>query len=526
MMHMGDKSIGEFIEKVLSRGKVKHKHTKTYNETKLATFPFSLTLIFSLSLLHFYFSSLPHAWFTREDTHFDLQHFERRKFSIHMHNLQSSMRINIRIFMETLLESMGDSFPFLSSLILYSDRAGSPRQATKTQLTSSSSSLFMPDLQYALRPHDDKEHIQLPNAIVAHLKDGLEILHLYSGRPLCRIGLPTRQVHVDVNGDGVVDHIQAVAGHFQAGGTLATGKEEISRATRHMGLEDTEEHKNTPKCLALVTSGIPSGRALFNLSLCQNHWTNVMRFNSLHLDGMMLDRKIGTSEEEQSISVAHPLVIPENSGPKLLAAGSLGGVTSSSSATRYHTYFLINSGLVTGVNHDGSEVWRVQTKAAWSTEANDAEGGESVEAKRNALLAHSFLPTLTPYTFTHDASVSHLLAVGSNSLSLLSVDGAVLADASLGGLDVSVHEPVLGDVNGDGINDVIITTANRYLIFAVHRRVSTALYTILLGMLVVLLLMVLAFKMSQQSTLVVGKKALRKMNLETRMGLKSYKSQA
>ena len=54
-----------------------------------------------------------------------------------------------------------------------------------------------------------------PNVIVAHQEEGIEVLHLYTGRTLCKMLLPPPGLHADVNGDGVVDHVQA---HGSAGG--------------------------------------------------------------------------------------------------------------------------------------------------------------------------------------------------------------------------------------------------------------------------------------------------------------------
>jgi hypothetical protein len=46
---------------------------------------------------------------------------------------------------------------------------------------------------------------------VAHLQEGLEVVHLYSGRTLCQLHLPALGLHADLNGDGVLDHVQACA---------------------------------------------------------------------------------------------------------------------------------------------------------------------------------------------------------------------------------------------------------------------------------------------------------------------------
>jgi len=47
-----------------------------------------------------------------------------------------------------------------------------------------------------------------PNVLVAHLEEGIEAVHLYSGRTLCKLHLPSPGLHADLNGDGVLDHVQ------------------------------------------------------------------------------------------------------------------------------------------------------------------------------------------------------------------------------------------------------------------------------------------------------------------------------
>ena len=56
-----------------------------------------------------------------------------------------------------------------------------------------------------------KHAYQAPNVLVAHLEEGIEAVHLYSGRTLCKLHLPPPGLHADLNGDGVLDHVQACA---------------------------------------------------------------------------------------------------------------------------------------------------------------------------------------------------------------------------------------------------------------------------------------------------------------------------
>eukprot|EP00887_Chlorella_sp_A99_P007059 scaffold2.g7059.t1 len=49
-----------------------------------------------------------------------------------------------------------------------------------------------------------------PNVVVAHLEEGLEMVHLFSGRTVCRLHLEPASLHADLNSDGVPDHIVAI----------------------------------------------------------------------------------------------------------------------------------------------------------------------------------------------------------------------------------------------------------------------------------------------------------------------------
>ena len=53
-----------------------------------------------------------------------------------------------------------------------------------------------------------------PNVLVAHLEEGLEVIHLFSGRAVCRLYLPSPGLHADLNGDGIPDHVVAVGRCF------------------------------------------------------------------------------------------------------------------------------------------------------------------------------------------------------------------------------------------------------------------------------------------------------------------------
>lgn len=72
-----------------------------------------------------------------------------------------------------------------------------------------------------------------PNVWVAHLRDGIEAVELGSGRTVCKLHLASPGLHVDLDGDGMLDHIQA------SGGTvgmidLVCGQSQSNKASHSM----------------------------------------------------------------------------------------------------------------------------------------------------------------------------------------------------------------------------------------------------------------------------------------------------
>ncbi len=110
-------------------------------------------------------ASLPHRWGNRDDTRFELAHITRT-------------------------------------------RKGQDPQAQQGQRAEA----HVTDLFGGARPHASSEHVQAPNAFVAHVKDGIQVMHFYTGRPLTRIALQRGEAHADLNQDRVIEHVAAVVG--------------------------------------------------------------------------------------------------------------------------------------------------------------------------------------------------------------------------------------------------------------------------------------------------------------------------
>ncbi len=140
------------------------------------------------------------------------------------------------------------------------DKASSSVRAASraTQMLPSSLSVHTA----AKQAHDDSEHIEHPNAIVAHTRDGIEVLALYTGRPITHLPLEAQQTHADINADGVIDHLTVIRPLPGAGaGGVDDGALSPSSSSWQSQL--------TP-CLAVVSSHIPPSAELFNVSVCSS----------------------------------------------------------------------------------------------------------------------------------------------------------------------------------------------------------------------------------------------------------------
>ena len=143
-------------------------------------------------------------------------------------------------------------------------RASSSRRAAASLSASlpSSSLLSVPSAS-ARWAHDDAEHLPHPNALFAHTREGVELLSFYTGRPLAHLALQPGQLHADLNGDSVIDHVQLLNGVAAKGEGGAVGAEDAA-----MPLASSSWLSSFSPCTAMVSSGVPPSSHLFNVSLC------------------------------------------------------------------------------------------------------------------------------------------------------------------------------------------------------------------------------------------------------------------
>ncbi|KAF3498133.1 hypothetical protein DY000_02055992 [Brassica cretica] len=125
----------------------------------------------------------------------------------------------------------------------------------------------------------------VPTVVVAHQKEGIEAIHLPTGRTLCKLHLLEGGLHADINEDGVLDHVQAVVGSVSER-TVVSGSMEVLKPF-----------------WAVATSGVPVREKLFNVSICHHTAFNFMHYGE-H------SRNFADTSDTSSLEIATPIPNP------------------------------------------------------------------------------------------------------------------------------------------------------------------------------------------------------------------------
>lgn len=283
-------------------------------------------------------------------------------------------------------------------------------------------------------------HWWAPNAVVAHLKEGVEAIHLYSGRTICKLMLPAGGLHADINGDGVLDHVQASGAH---------GGERMVP----VGLERPLE-----PCWAVATSGVPVKEQLFNGSICKPEAAHLF-----HPD--FASRAFGRTDEEGTIplEVATPVLLPrkDKHRHRRNSHGDVVFLNSRGEVSCYSTE-----------GHHGKLRWQVASEAMWANPVAPA-----------GLHFERVVPTLAALPLRAGGPAEVLLAVGESNAVVLSPHGVVEATfpVPLG----PTAAAVIADFNNDRLNDLIIVTSMGIYGYVQVRQRGATLFSALLGCLII-----------------------------------------
>ncbi|XXG66076.1 hypothetical protein AAC387_Pa05g3625 [Persea americana] len=372
---------------------------------------------------------MPHHWDRREDTLFKLAHFRRHKRKLLKKTAGKSTTHPFHVPEENHAPGR-DSTKKIPRLIgQAANYAGSAK--------SKGRSPYVPTIT---------NYTQLwwvPNVVVVHQKEGIEAVHLASGRTICKLHLQEGGLHADINGDGVLDHVQVVGGNG-AEQSVVSGSMEVLRP-----------------CWAVATSGVPVREQLFNASICHHAPFNLFQHGEFA-------RSFGHTGDASSLEVATPILIQRSDGHKH-RKGSHGDVV-----------FLTNRGEVTSyspglLHHDAIWRWQLLTGARWS---NHHPPSGMAEATR-------VVPTLKAFSLRVHDKQELILAAGDQEAVVISPGGSQLASIYLPMPPTHTLIPV--DFSNDGLTDIILVTSSGVYGFVQKRQPGALFFSTLLGCLIVLM---------------------------------------
>ncbi|GMY12400.1 FG-GAP repeat-containing protein [Fagus crenata] len=283
----------------------------------------------------------------------------------------------------------------------------------------------------------------VPNVVVAHQKEGIEVLHLASGRTACKLHLQDGGLHADINGDGVLDHVQAVGGNG-AEQTVVSGSMEVLRP-----------------CWAVATSGVPVREKLFNASICHHSPLNFFQNGEF-------SRYYGRTPDVTSLEVATPILIPRSDGHRH-RKGSHGDVI-----------FLTNRGEVTsytpGLHGHGADwQWQLSTGATWS----------NLPSPSGMMEAGMVVPTLKAFPLRVHDNQEVILAAGDQEAVVISPGGSPLTSVDFPGSPT--HALICEDFSNDGLTDLILVTPSGVYGFVQTRQPGALFFSTLVGCLILVM---------------------------------------
>ncbi|KAJ0968495.1 hypothetical protein J5N97_025412 [Dioscorea zingiberensis] len=340
---------------------------------------------------------MPHYWDRREDTRFELAHFRRHKRKS-LKKMPGKVTNNpFHTPVENHPPGKDPSNKIATIIGKAANYAGSAK--------SNKGMHYIPTIT---------NHTRLwwvPNVVVAHQKEGIEAVHLASGRTVCKLHLPEGGLHADINGDGVLDHVQVVGGNG-AEQAVVSGSMEVLKP-----------------CWAVATSGVPVREQLFNASIC--HHTHFGFFH--HGD---FARNFGRNVDAGLLEVASPILIHTDDGPKHRKR-SHGDVV-----------FLTNRGEVTSYSpslhgHDAIWRWQLLTGATWSNLPSPS-----------GMMEAMVVPTLKAFSLGKYSKQEVIIAAGDQEAVVISPGGSILTTFDLP--SPPTHTLILEDFSGDGLTDIIV----------------------------------------------------------------------
>ncbi|XP_047048597.1 uncharacterized protein LOC124653579 [Lolium rigidum] len=374
--------------------------------------------------------AMPHHWDRREDTSLHLAQFKKHKRKQLKKTQGKNVLNNVHKPSEHNPPGKDDTTRLTKAIGKAADLAGSAKGK------KSLNRLYIPTIT---------NHTQVwwvPNVVVAHEKEGIEAIHLASGRTICKLHLTEGGLHADINGDGVLDHVQVV-GANGAEQTVVSGSMEVLKP-----------------CWAVATSGVPVREQLFNVSICHYNHYNLFHHGDF-------SRSFGRTFDPSGLEVATPILLQRDDGHKH-RRGSHGDII-----------FLTSRGEVTSyspglLGHDAMWRWQLSTGATWSNLPSPS-----------GMMENIVVPTLKAFSLWAYDPKQVIIAGGDQEAVVISPSGSLLASIELPA--PPTHALILEDFSGDGLTDVILVTSGGVYGFVQTRQPGALFFSTLVGCLIVVI---------------------------------------
>jgi len=348
-------------------------------------------------------------------------------------------------------------------------RHGNKKGAAKSPYSWHSALINTSKRGKQLGTHGGHVHYGRPNVLINYHAGGLHVHSLQNGHALCHLSLLEEALYVDLQRDGVMDSVQVITNGKNLVMDPTTGTYAdpwvAQLASRVQGAEDETKdqeerardaqknyHQFTRLCHAMALSGQPAREELFSTPLCGTSGSKRHNTNN-----------IGEHNAD------HPWT-PVHAAPPIV-------VESMYSQHRHRekdVIFAMSNGVVSRIRGGtGRRQWKLN--------------GKKVEN----------FPTWGRWEATHTVSLTRLqvddvqvapyarpiLLVGESSMAVLSATSpTVLATANIP--QRSLRRPILKDVSGDGVSDVLVTTADGVWCYQVVVRTGASIFfRILVGLL-------------------------------------------
>lgn len=286
-----------------------------------------------------------------------------------------------------------------------------------------------------------------PNVVLFRNREGVSVLSLRNGRPVCHLSLLDNSLYADINTDGIIEQVQVItkaAGQRDSDVNPNVGAKAgqdasqtfvsdlVNRAIKNQARGNGGSSSGgvmwSPLCHVLVLSGIPAREEVFSANLCSN-------------------KKSSMTPAKNAFSAAPPLAVPGLSHHGL------------------DLVFALNSRQVSRYDSIGNELWTTLADhtplPSWG-----AMGTHSP-----ASMQQIDFPAVTRGAAS--PAVRPIMISGEDGASILSAGrGAILA--SLSYPQASVSRPILADLSGDGTSDIIVISTDAVWGYKVSIRASSA----------------------------------------------------